>query len=690
MMSDVLSLANFAEAAARSLLMAGCVGLALAALRVRNVAAQKLAWTLVLVGAMAMPFANPWAKAHVDTLPGVLRVNAARAAAMLESLRSRTSTITAPIVSESVSPGPSHSTPDPVEMHLDFAPQSVPAPPPHRTPAWPEVAFALYAAAAALLLARILYGLVAALRLWFSASPLACDGFQQLSVRISPGIASPVTIGSGVVLPACSSRWDDRKLRIVLAHESSHVRQGDFYIQLGAELYTAIFWFSPLGWWLRRTICALNETLSDGAAVREASSHASYAQMLLEFAAMPRTNPIGVAMARPGSVSARIERLLDESRFRQAFAASPLRKLVGGMLVPVILCAAAALLQLSARAAIQQPVAPPPSAASQPQAAKPPQHAAAPTVDAVTPPPSADAAPALAPTSGVDPVPAIAPVSPASEVPALPASPQAPDVAPVPPAAPQHGVVSHSTTMNDNDRTTHAENQTADGRSSAWSYSSHWGDNDEFWLLASKDWDNISCCGWMEGRSGEIEKARSLARGDFLWFGRNGKSYIIDDPQTIAELRKMYDPITQLGRKQGELGKQQRDLGEQQRELGRRMRDQMRVEKPDLSKEMADLNAAIEALKAQKDSTISADRMALIQSKLAALQAKIGSTQGDMGARLGAIGGEQGKLGDMQGRLGAEQGRLGQEQGRLAREVDRKIRSVIEESLKNGKARPVQ
>jgi beta-lactamase regulating signal transducer with metallopeptidase domain len=690
MMSDVLSLGNLAEAGARSLLMAGCVGLALAALRVRNVAAQKLAWTFVLAGAIAMPFANPWAKAHVDTLPAVLRVDAARLAAISETVRPHPAVVAEPAgvsaASESVSVSEQHSTSDPVEMHLDFAPQQSPAPAaPHRAPTWPEIAFILYSAAAALLLARVFYGLVAALRLWVAARPLTCEGFPQLRVRISAEIASPVTIGSGVLLPAFSARWDDRKLRIVLAHESSHVRQGDFYIQLCAEFYAAIFWFSPLGWWLRRKLCALNETLSDGAAVREASSHASYAQMLLEFAAMPRTNPIGVAMARPGSVSARIERLLDESRFRQAFAASPLRKLVGGMLLPVMLCAAAALLQLSAHAAMQQPATAPPPAHTQPEAATAPQHAnvpqhaTAPQVVPVDPAPAVEASPEVAP---------VPPTGSVDGVPPVPQTPQVGSLPPLPPT-PQHGVLTHISTMNQEGRSSHAESETKDGHST-FAYSSHWGDDDDYYMLASKDWNNTSCCNWMGPHRNEIEKARTLAKGDFLWFGHDGKSYIVDDPQTIAQLKQMYGPMGELGRKQKELGQQQRDLGEQQRELGRQMREQTRIEKPDISKEMADVNAAVEALKAEKSTSISADKLAEMQAKLAALQDKLGTMQGKLGARMGEIGAQQGRLGDMQGRLGQEQGRLGEEQGRLAREADRKIRSVIDESLKNGKARPVQ
>ena len=138
----------------------------------------------------------------------------------------------------------------------------------------------------------------------------------------SRAVSSPVTIGSGVVLPADYDDWDSEKLRIVLAHERSHIRQGDFYLQLLAGLYAALFWFSPLGWWLKRKLSDLAEAISDRAGLEEAASRSSYAQILLEFAAAPRPTLIGVAMARTGSLSRRIERLLNDVSFRQAFAGS--------------------------------------------------------------------------------------------------------------------------------------------------------------------------------------------------------------------------------------------------------------------------------------------------------------------------------------------------------------------------------
>src|SRR5262249_46133165 len=142
---------------------------------------------------------------------------------------------------------------------------------------------------------RLSYGLGGAIGLWQSAEPVSLDPHLagDLPLRRSSKISSPVTVGSAVVLPDDCDEWDAEKLRIVLAHERSHVRQGDFYLQALAGLYAAIFWFNPLGWWLKRKLADLSETISDRAGLEEAASHASYAQILLEFAALPRRTQVG-------------------------------------------------------------------------------------------------------------------------------------------------------------------------------------------------------------------------------------------------------------------------------------------------------------------------------------------------------------------------------------------------------------
>ena len=56
-----------------------------------------------------------------------------------------------------------------------------------------------------------------------------------------------------------------------------------------------------------------------------------------------------------------------------------------------------------------------------------------------------------------------------------------------------------------------------------------------------------------------------MAHGDFLWFYPDGKSYVVDDPQTIARIQAMYKPMEDLGRKQEELGRNRKPSGASRR-----------------------------------------------------------------------------------------------------------------------------
>jgi len=204
---------------------------------------------------------------------------------------------------------------------------------------------------AAALFLRLALGLTATLRLWFSGTPISPQkmgcGSSSLPVRASSRISSPLSIGSAILLPADYETWDQEKLRIVLAHESSHIRQGDFYLQVLAGLYASLVWFSPLGWWLKRELADLAEAISDRAGIEQAESPTLYAQILLEFAAAPRPAAVGVPMARPGSLSRRIERLLDDHAFHRAFAGSR-RALVAVVLVPIASFVATAMVRVQA------------------------------------------------------------------------------------------------------------------------------------------------------------------------------------------------------------------------------------------------------------------------------------------------------------------------------------------------------
>jgi beta-lactamase regulating signal transducer with metallopeptidase domain len=387
------------EAALRSLLLALAVWAALGVFRVRNVQAEKAAWTLVLAAAVAMPLlvvglrsarfpapklvlpalVTPRAMYGQGQTPGQMAVPALEAApapvpmsitadaATRPAMESGPARPAAgrPVIGQLARPradGPATSPAPSVKNFIlrNFISEKFKAAEPAAMKA-ATISFAMWAAAFYLLIAgalclRLFVGLVVSLRMWWTAEPVSVAALklaEGLRLRASAELSTPVTIGSGVLLPAEYSTWKEEKLRIVLAHEGSHVRQRDFYLQLLASLYAALLWMSPLGWWLKRKLSDLSEAIGDRSGLEEAASRTSYAQVLLEFAAAPRPTLIGVAMARPSSLARRMERLFNDSAFRQAFAGSR-RTLVAALLAPAVLFAVSALVRVEAASVVVQ------------------------------------------------------------------------------------------------------------------------------------------------------------------------------------------------------------------------------------------------------------------------------------------------------------------------------------------------
>jgi beta-lactamase regulating signal transducer with metallopeptidase domain len=714
------------EAALRSLVFAVAVGIGLRLLRVSNVPVRKAAWSVVLIAALAMPwlmrlpaskfdarfgFSLPLPLEHAvaQPLPARSSPHVILASAPADDVvPANTRVEEAPtVISAAPDEAPATSTMNPVAARKQFQ-----WPPATTMIAW------IYLSISGLLLLRLLWGLAMAIRLWATAERVSPLVAPEPNVRSSRKIPSPVTIGSGIVLPGDYLEWDRKKLRMVLAHERSHVRQLDFYLQVLAGLYTALFWFSPLGWWLRRTLTTLGEAIGDRAGLDAAASRSGYAALLLEFAAMPRQALPGVAMARKGNLSHRIERMLNERLFHSAFAEGRRRAFVSLLLIPAALFGATALIRVARAQNAQNPPAAP-VAPTAPIAARVP----APPTDLLTVAPIDIGIPPEAPP----PLAGVVPTPPAH----LPDDQDAPQAAPPsPPAPPALGEGTATGTLANGDSVTVrgsatsrpllAEDQTVSG------YGYHFSADGDSYAIVDGPSDEFTFSGdWGGGRKADLEAARKVTKGPFLWFSHGGKSYIVTDPQIIARIREMYQPMDELGREQEELGKQQEDLGRQQEELGREQ-EGVQVKMPDMSKELAELDAVLAkanqereqlntkqlaeaeaSLKAAQDKMLTPEKMADLQEKLAdaqaawndhmaqmeaqlaELQGKLGALQGEAGARQSEFGAKMGMLGDQQGYLGAEQGRLGEQQGKLAQEADRKVRGIIDECLHNGKATQV-
>jgi beta-lactamase regulating signal transducer with metallopeptidase domain len=549
------------------------------------------------------------------------------------------------------------------------------------------VAASLYVGVALLLVTRFFVGLAFSRRLQRSALKIEevrlsrrlwrCARSSRLAsppdAFESELIAVPLTIGvvhPTILLPGEWRSWDDTKLDAVIAHEVSHVARRDALTQRLSLVYRAIFWFSPLAWWINRHLSDLAEQASDEAALRCGADRVDYARTLLEFFQSLQSAPgrvwwQGVSMAKVGQAEKRLERILSW----KGTVAMSLKRSVA----IVVLAVSLPLVYLAASVhadnshwnpqSVGGPQSPTPAISAQPPAAAPkvrPEFTAEPAT-----------APAIAPS------PAGAQGTPQSE-PASAASSERPSVAPAAapaPAAPVAPVAAPSPAPSGawSAQSSHSNSSYGHGYSYAYGY-----DDEQRFVIVSGKSDSLTMSGTTEDAR-RVEKLRKQIPGDFIWFQSDEKSYIIRDQATIDRAKKLWAPQEELGKKQEELGKQQNALGKQQEALGKKM-EQIHVNVPDMTAELDKLKAELKQLSA--GATV--EQVGRIQSEIGDLQSKIADLQSKAGDQQGKLGEEMGALGEQQGKLGEQQGELGRQQGEMAREASRKMKQLLEEAIAKG------
>ena len=317
MMSTIL------EAALRSLALAIVAAIVARIFLRTNPRLELMLWTLVLLGAMAMPILMQ--RAPIALLPALSPAIEIASLSASEPLNVGPSVGAAP--DDQTGPGPQIASPPPPPVSLD----------------WRIVAGVVYSAVALLMALRLALGVVLAWRRWRSATPLDRHAFDGCDLRVAHELTAPTTFGATILLPPGSAGWSDSLWRAVLAHETSHIRRGDFFVQLLAAVHRALFWFSPLAWLLTHRLAALAETLSDHDAAKNLGDRAAYAEALLAIAARAQCRSFGVAMARGPDVAARVDRVLKEAIMEIDLSAKWRQNLlIAALLAPTFALAAGA------------------------------------------------------------------------------------------------------------------------------------------------------------------------------------------------------------------------------------------------------------------------------------------------------------------------------------------------------------
>ncbi len=134
-------------------------------------------------------------------------------------------------------------------------------------------------------------------RTWMTAPPAWVSLTQRLakrvglnrpfSVFIAPGLSQPVAAGvirPAIVLPALSDKAIGPALRGALSHELGHLVSRDPLWNLIGQIVTAIAWWCPLAWWLRRRARIESELTADDCATESGVRPTDLAKILARFA----------------------------------------------------------------------------------------------------------------------------------------------------------------------------------------------------------------------------------------------------------------------------------------------------------------------------------------------------------------------------------------------------------------------
>jgi bla regulator protein blaR1 len=173
----------------------------------------------------------------------------------------------------------------------------------------------------------------------------------------------------------------------------------------------------------------------------------------------------------------------------------------------------------------------------------------------------------------------------------------------------------------------------------------------EAYALVRKGRDGVTMSGSTDDLHA-IENARRSLDGDFVWFRRADKAYVISDPATIARAEKAWQDADQLGVQMDALGKQMEVHGARMEALG----------------------AQMERLSVRQEQTPAMEAASRRMESLAKQQEALGKQQEQLAASM-----SQGNEAEQE-QLEQKMDALSEQQDALARQMDQQAEAIDAES----------
>jgi beta-lactamase regulating signal transducer with metallopeptidase domain len=211
----------------------------------------------------------------------------------------------------------------------------------------------------------------------------------------------------------------------------------------------------------------------------------------------------------------------------------------------------------------------------------------------------------------------------------------------------------------------------------------------------------------MTGNSADWSSIKQLKRsikGEFLWFRDGGKSWIVQDPDTLARAHAAWAPVNRLGEQMDAYGKEMDKHGKAMDALGKQMEqaasgmqaDQPRVR--ELERQMSELGRQMGALGAQMGKASSDAERARLDEKMRGLDQRMrdlgeqmraaheGEGQRRARANMDEIGKRMNEAGKPMDELGKKMDALGKQMDRESKAADKTMRGLIRDAMSRGLA----
>ncbi|HDQ45995.1 MAG TPA: TonB family protein [bacterium] len=170
---------------------------------------------------------------------------------------------------------------------VTFVPENAPPPPPPQ----PSLSVILFISWTAFLLVFLLWPILASIRMrsrLSNAIPVDPQGAEGIRVLKTDRIQVPMTFGlfrESIYVPAMWDEWSCNTRRMILSHETAHIRRRDGLVRIFQILVQAIYFFHPMVWYISRRMNESREMACDDLCTHnEKTLSVEYSRALVQIA----------------------------------------------------------------------------------------------------------------------------------------------------------------------------------------------------------------------------------------------------------------------------------------------------------------------------------------------------------------------------------------------------------------------